>query len=259
MLQPAPGRKKARMNAQDNSWIRRVMTVGSFADLKDELTRTGAGLGFAHYSFRARYPNLRTGFNEICFDNCPNGWRRYYLKQGAGAESDPVRARAQQQTTPVLWRELMPMAPTLVRKAREFGFATGIIFPTHGPAGQWSALTLISSQGGVDTERAILDTMAEAHLLAVYVHDACARIIRRRLEGSVSVSQPAPDMALSRRERECLVLAARGKTAAEIGRSLEISERTVTFHLTNARRKLGTASSPHAVVRAVSLGLIAAG
>ena len=70
---------------------------------------------------------------------------------------------------------------------------------------------------------------------------------------------PAPDMALSRRERECLVLAARGKTAAEIGRSLEISERTVTFHLTNARRKLGTASSPHAVVRAVSLGLIAAG
>jgi DNA-binding CsgD family transcriptional regulator len=235
------------------------MTVGSFADLKEEIARASRDLGFQGYFLRARYPNLRTGFNELCFDNCPSGWRRYYLKEGTGAEADPVRARAQQQVTPILWRELFPQAPNLVRKAREFGFATGVILPTHAPAGQWSALTLIKTEGGVEAERAILDTIAEAHLLAAYVHEAAARIIRRRLDSSVSVSQPAPEVALSQRERQCLVLAARGKTAAEIGKSLEISERTVTFHLTNARKKLGTASSPHAVVRAVSLGLIAAG
>jgi DNA-binding CsgD family transcriptional regulator len=259
MLQSATATRKTCMITQERSWIRVVMTVGSFADLKQELARTTASLGFSNYSLRARYPNLRTGFNEICFDNCPNGWRKYYLKQGAGAESDPVRARAQQQATPLLWRELMPQAPTLMRKAREFGFATGVVFPTHAPAGQWSALTLMSTHGGLDAERAILDTLAEGHLLAAYVHEACARIIRRRLDQSLAISQPVPDLALSRRERECLVLAARGKTAAEIGKSLAIAERTVTFHLTNARRKLGTASSPHAVVRAVSLGLIAAG
>lgn len=235
------------------------MTVGSFADLKEEIARASRDLGFPAFLLRARYPNLRTGFNELCFDNCPGGWRRYYLKEGPGAESDPVRARAQQQATPILWRELFPQAPNLVRKAREFGFATGVILPMHAPAGQWSALTLIKAEGGVEAERAILDTIAEAHLLAAYVHEAAARIIRRRLDSSVSVSQPTPEVALSQRERECLVLAARGKTAAEIGKSLEISERTVTFHLTNARKKLGTASSPHAVVRAVSLGLIAAG
>ena len=235
-----------------------MMTVASFADLKEELVRASGNLGFENYVLRARFPNLRTGFNEICFDNCPSGWRRHYLKHGAGAEVDPVRARAQQQATPILWRELFPQAPALARRAREFGFATGVILPTHAPAGQWSALTLIKPAGGVDAERAILDTMAEAHLLAAYVHEAAARIVRRRLDSSLSV-QPAPDLALSARERQCLVLAARGKTAAEIGRNLEISERTVTFHLTNARRKLGTASSPHAVVRAVSLGLIAAG
>jgi DNA-binding CsgD family transcriptional regulator len=247
------------MNPQDGSWIRRVMTAGSFADLKEELARASAGLGFAHYLLRARYPNLRTGFNEICLDDCPAGWRKYYLKQSLGAETEPARARALQQATPILWRELASQSPTLVRKAREFGFATGVVFPTHAPAGQWSALTLIKTEGGVEAERTILETMAESHLLAAYVHEATARIIRRRLDGSVSVQQPAPDLALSQRERQCLVLAARGKTAAEIGKSLEISERTVTFHLTNARKKLRTASSPHAVVRAVSLGLIAAG
>jgi DNA-binding CsgD family transcriptional regulator len=247
------------MNPQDHSWIRRIMTVGSFADLKDELVQRSKRLGFEHYVYRARFPNLRTGFNEICFDNCPGGWRRYYLKQGTGSESDPLRARALQQATPILWREALPQVPNLMRKAREFGFATGVILPMHAPAGQWSALSLIKTEGGVEAERAILDTMAAAQLFAAYVHEATARIIRRRLDASVAVQQPAPHLALSQRERQCLVLAARGKTAAEIGKSLQIAERTVVFHLANARKKLGTASSPHAVVRAVSLGLIAAG
>jgi DNA-binding CsgD family transcriptional regulator len=235
------------------------MTVGSFAGLKDEIVQTSQRLGFHHYVYRARLPNLRTGFNEVCFDNCPGGWRKYYLKHGMGAESDPLRGRALQQVTPILWREVLPHLPNLLRKAQEFGFATGVILPVHGPAGQWSALSLIKTQGGVEAERTILATMAESQLLAAYVHEATARIIRRRLDTSVAMQQPAPDMALSERERECLVLAARGKTAAEIGKSLSIAERTVTFHLGNARRKLGTASSPHALVRAVSLGLIAAG
>src|SRR5258708_6299152 len=115
------------MNPQDSSWIRRIMTVGSFADLKDELLRASGELGFEHYGCGARSPNLRTGFTEISFATCPAGWRGYYLKPAAGAENDPARARAQQQATPILWRELLPQAPMLMRKSREFGFATGVI------------------------------------------------------------------------------------------------------------------------------------
>src|SRR4051812_16965349 len=55
----------AQMSPQDSSWIRRMMTVGSFADLKEEIVRASAGLGFENYVLRARFPNLRTGFNEI--------------------------------------------------------------------------------------------------------------------------------------------------------------------------------------------------
>jgi DNA-binding NarL/FixJ family response regulator len=37
---------------------------------------------------------------------------------------------------------------------------------------------------------------------------------------------------------------------------MPISRRTVIFHLSNARRKLGAANSRHAITRAISLGLI---
>jgi len=56
-----------------------------------------------------------------------------------------------------------------------------------------------------------------------------------------------------------LIESARGKTTSEIGQALQISERTVAFHLSNVRRKLGAANSRHAVTRAFSLKLIAAG
>ena len=64
---------------------------------------------------------------------------------------------------------------------------------------------------------------------------------------------------LSDRESQCLIQSARGKTTSEIGQALQISERTVAFHLSNVRRKLGAANSRHAVTKAFSLRLIAAG
>jgi len=63
---------------------------------------------------------------------------------------------------------------------------------------------------------------------------------------------------LTERERDCLIWIAAGKTTAEVADVLSVAERTVAFHLANARRKLGVANSHHAIMRAVSLGHIKA-
>src|SRR5215471_629127 len=135
------------MNPQDTSWIRRFMMVGSLADLKAEIAQAAERLQFQHYVYRARFPNLRTGYNEICLDNCPVGWRKHYLRHGAaiGGDGSTLRIRTLQQVTPILWRELLPHHPALMKKAREFGLGTGVILPVHGPAGQWAALSLIKT------------------------------------------------------------------------------------------------------------------
>jgi pimeloyl-ACP methyl ester carboxylesterase/DNA-binding CsgD family transcriptional regulator len=63
-----------------------------------------------------------------------------------------------------------------------------------------------------------------------------------------------PD-ALSRREREVAVLAARGETAGEIAGRLSISERTVETHLTGIYGKLGVRSKSELIRRAPEFGI----
>jgi len=64
------------------------------------------------------------------------------------------------------------------------------------------------------------------------------------------------NVALNEREIESLTWAARGKTSAEIAQILDLSKRTVDFHIDNARTKLGTNSRIEAVVKAISGRLI---
>lgn len=56
--------------------------------------------------------------------------------------------------------------------------------------------------------------------------------------------------ALSRREIECLQWLAAGKTLQEAAIILDISERTLRFHIANARTRLGVATTMQAVVAA---------
>ena len=55
-------------------------------------------------------------------------------------------------------------------------------------------------------------------------------------------------LGLTPREEEVIHWVAQGKTNGEIGRILEISQRTVSKHLENINRKIGTKSKTEAVV-----------
>lgn len=61
---------------------------------------------------------------------------------------------------------------------------------------------------------------------------------------------------LTEREYQVLVLAADGRPSNEIARSLGITKRTVTFHLSSAYRKLGARSRRQAVEQARKMGLL---
>ena len=61
---------------------------------------------------------------------------------------------------------------------------------------------------------------------------------------------------LTPREREILKWAAEGKTSWEISVILDLSERTVKFHLIEASRKLNAVNRTAAVAKALAWGLI---
>lgn len=61
---------------------------------------------------------------------------------------------------------------------------------------------------------------------------------------------------LSRREKECLACAFDGLTASETSKTLQCSERTVTYHLANAMRKLQVGNKVQAIERACWYGVV---
>jgi DNA-binding NarL/FixJ family response regulator len=92
---------------------------------------------------------------------------------------------------------------------------------------------------------AIRDAARGKTVLAPSVADRLVRFVR----------QPT-SAALSTREVEVLGLVAVGKTNADIGRELHISEATVKTHLLRAFNKLGVSDRTAAVTTAMSMGLL---
>jgi DNA-binding CsgD family transcriptional regulator len=66
------------------------------------------------------------------------------------------------------------------------------------------------------------------------------------------VPKLAPELlvVITDREKEVLRWTADGKTAYEVARILDISERTVNFHLSNVTAKLGAINKTQAAVKA---------
>jgi DNA-binding NarL/FixJ family response regulator len=79
------------------------------------------------------------------------------------------------------------------------------------------------------------------------------KLIDRFGHGASAEQQAA---MLTGREQEVLRLLAGGLRNKEMARQLQVSERTVTFHLANIYQKLGVTSRTEALSRALELGLL---
>jgi DNA-binding CsgD family transcriptional regulator len=79
--------------------------------------------------------------------------------------------------------------------------------------------------------------------------DSTRRIARPAHRGEKPVQ-------LTLQEVECLRWCKEGKTNWEIGEILDISEKTVEFHLSKGMRKLGAGNRITAVIAAIKCGLI---
>ncbi|MEU3650083.1 response regulator transcription factor [Lentzea sp. NPDC034063] len=90
-----------------------------------------------------------------------------------------------------------------------------------------------------------------AHKGQVHLDPAIARTLTRTL-----VSPARTSSTLTPREREILVLVARGQSNRDIATTLVISERTARTHVSNVLSKLGFVSRTQAALWAVREGLV---
>jgi LuxR family quorum-sensing transcriptional regulator LasR len=133
--------------------------------------------------------------------------------------------------------------------AWENGIRRGLTVPIHGPQGEVGVLSLNSDLSDNEFYRASDAHQYDIQVIAHYFHDAALSRLRRQVE------IPKP-IALTDREAEILKWTVEGKTAWEIGSILNISERTVNFHIQNVMEKFGVHNKTQAAAKAVGMGLL---
>lgn len=187
--------------------------------------------------------------------NYPQPWLELYFKESQ-LKNDPVVTYMLNRNTPIRWDRLMQNElfqsaefEVLMTKAKEYGLNNGISIPICSVSGEAAVMSLATRKEGIEGNSLLEQALPFAHTFATHFFEKFNELLLQQELSSM-------DGQLTERENQCLFWACEGKTAWEISQIIEISERTVLFHLNNSAKKLNATSRQHAVAIAMKKGLI---
>lgn len=217
-----------------------------------------ASFGFDSFEYgvsASPHPD-RSAVNSY-FSTLPETWSKRYAERGY-IEVDPRIFLTCHSAIPLVWdqttiRRFRDPVNAFVDDARAHGIASGVCFMWHGPSDMGVVVALNSHFERNDEIRtkSIHRNLPDIVLLGHYFHEIFALPAL-----SFGRQSSVPFKRLSKRERECLDLAARGMTTRDICAKLEISASTVQFHFEHIFAKLGAANRQEAVARGIQTGVV---
>ena len=188
-------------------------------------------------------------FDSITFGIDPEWAEKYHNSQGV--HQDPIILAAIKSESPLPWNTAAKLAFNIDADAfeksifRQHALASGMDYGCiycrrSDYIGQIVSVTAVTTgkQPMTKTQRTYVDILLP-HLNEILIR-----------QGFVSTPE------ISEREAEVLKWAAAGKSNWELSKILNISERTVKFHLRNIYRKLDVQNRSQAVAQAMRSGLI---
>lgn len=134
--------------------------------------------------------------------------------------------------------------------AQAYGLDRGIAFPIHGAHAEFGVLNLIHKSSVQPSQQKLNEMISDWSLIRDYVFESSKKFTQFNLH-----DQPEKSL-LTRREIECLQLAAEGKSSWEIAVICKCTAATANFHLTNVRKKFKVKTRQQAIVKAIQLGVI---
>lgn len=182
-------------------------------------------------------------------------WSTCYRRE-AYVALDPRLTPTRRHLAPFLWdaRECPEdwHVQRLLADASRHGVAAGVVIALHDGPSRWATVTFDVGVARADStfRNRIAPHVSDLLMIAVALHGRIATWPQ------VRAPRHREHRGLSFRERDCLSLAARGLSSADIGERLSVAERTVNFHFRNIKTKLGAINRPEAIARGISLGIL---
>lgn len=233
------------------SFVERCERSAPAAELTAAFQAALERMGFSYFACCSHVNPGNPPQSAVVLHNYPAAWVRSYAERNLH-ECDPVFRFAETSVLPFHWDALdfrVPLTPSQVRlmeEAARAGIVHGYTVPIHLP---WAA-GMLRASCSVVPDASSIDARAfrAVHLMAMYLY---ASVGYPRASKVARDSTPQSGLVLSMRERQCLELAAQGKSDWTISQLLGISEHTVHKHVEAAKRRLGVSTRIQAIVLAV--------
>ena len=214
----------------------------------ERIAQIARKLGFDHCAYGVRPPLPISRQRIVMFNTYPTEWRDRYARKNFLAV-DPTVQHGLRSPLPVVWSdEFFAQSPEFWEEARAHDLRYGWAQPCRDAQGVLGMLTVARSHDELGADE-MQEKSIRLSWLTQITHIAMTRIVVKKLVPEASVK-------LSNKEIDVVRWTAEGKNAAEIAEIMNLSVRTVTFHINNVVKKLNAANKTAAAVRAAMLGLL---
>jgi DNA-binding CsgD family transcriptional regulator len=226
--------------------------------LEPVMTKIMQSFGFDSfmYGMSDNIGPLRRDFRTFVWTTLPLAWVKCYGENGY-IEVDPRSTDTYSRNVPLIWDAADykndSRCTRFFADAARFGVCSGVCISFRDPYHGRIVVAFNSKITPVDPERRkmIEQQLGELMLFAASFHDF---FMANFIDDTKSLmTRVAP---LSKREHDCLELAANGMTSRDIGSKLGITERTANFHFTNLRRKMGVLNRQEAIAVGIARGWV---
>lgn len=220
---------------------RRVRVLGA------AFLRTLQRMGFRYFACVSHVDPTRPPAGAVMLHNYPSAWTLEYSER-RWHEIDPIQMHAERSLVPFFWDSgefqsgVTGAQQAILSRAADHGIVQGYTVPIHSPwepAVPRGSCSVVPACATIDRR-----TYVAVQAMSTHLYAAATRHGER-------ASPRRPPRTLSPRERQCLVLAAQGKSDWAIGQILNISEHSVHHTIEKAKRKLGVSTRVQAIVEAM--------
>ena len=226
--------------------IDRIASSNTVDELGQVIREMRSEYALANIVYHAVYVPEAPSFHPLLILTYDPEWvKRYKFRDYF--QIDPVVTYGTRSFLPLDWADVdheTNNAKSFFLEADRYSVGRqGATLPVRGPGGERALFTITSNSSEVEWRRNWLLYVKDFQLIAHYFHE--------RAIGISGYRTTERNQTLSRREKECLQLIARGLAPKQIAGRLGISDSAVRMHLRSSCNKLGCASTDQAVAKLV--------
>lgn len=232
-----------------NQFAAKLQSSGTIKQTEKILADYLSQFGFKYYAVTYYSGHIKSG-RKLRYDFVSPAllvWHKYYLEQ-AFADSDRTLQENHTRVLPLFWdvqQQLLqaknPREKLIREESINFGINKGLSIPVHGPNNDFLCWTLHQCQH----EKSLVNYEEKQ-----YEWMSAAQVYYHYLSALLDANNPETvTYHLSKREQQCLALTAKSWRVEQIAKELNITPRTVNFHLQNVNKKMGTHNKYYALMK----------